>query len=56
MPQASLGCRARGGQADVVQALEILKAEIDRTLGPIGILRIADLDRLGIRCAGPGAA
>lgn len=45
---------AAAGQEGVERALEILKAEIDRTLGLIGVPRVADLDRTVLRLNGPG--
>jgi len=40
---------ASAGQAGVERALDILKAEIDRTLALIGVPRVEDLDRSAIR-------
>ena len=40
---------ASAGQAGVERALDILKAEIDRTLALIGVPRVDDLDRSAIR-------
>ena len=44
---------ATNGQAGVEQALGILKAEIDRALGLVGVPRVADLDRSILRPNGP---
>lgn len=47
---------ASGGQPGVERAIEILRAEIDRTLGLLGRPRLADLDRSAVRRAGRHAA
>ncbi|MFQ5829045.1 MAG: alpha-hydroxy-acid oxidizing protein, partial [Candidatus Methylomirabilia bacterium] len=40
---------AVGGQAGVEHVLGLLKSEIDKALGLVGVPRVADLDRSALR-------